>query len=60
MARAGETATPWIWEKQSLSVQHLTKSLMCYVSGDDLELTRVEFLSSVVARIQSDLEHGDQ
>lgn len=37
----------------------LAASLVPYVSGDDSVLTRVEFLRTVVARIETDLLAGD-
>lgn len=33
----------------------LATSLVPYVSGDDVELTREQFLRAVIARIESDL-----
>lgn len=37
----------------------LAASLVCYVSEDDVDLTRKEFLATVAARIEMDLENGE-
>ena len=36
----------------------LAASLVPYVSDDDVELTREQFLRTVISRIEDDLKHG--
>lgn len=58
--KATDTATPWPWKEQSKTCRSLTKSLVCYVSSDDVVLDRRSFLQTVIDRIVSDLDHNEQ
>lgn len=55
-----DTATPWPWAKQPKLAKELAQSLVCYVSEDDIFLSRKQFLATVLARIDCDLIHNDQ
>jgi len=55
-----DTAIPHKWAEQGWRKRELAKSLVCYVSEDDMVLSRRVFLATVIDRIQSDLENNEQ
>jgi hypothetical protein len=55
-----ETAVPHDWARTNQDRRDLAKSLVCYVSEEDMVLSRKAFLRTVIDRMLDDLVHNTQ